>query len=62
VTTYLRSAGYDVVPIRPDAVEVAGLSTYPTLADVAGPVAWKPSGFRPELGAPRPSVPLGGTA
>jgi predicted CoA-binding protein/acyl-coenzyme A synthetase/AMP-(fatty) acid ligase len=38
VAAYLKAAGYDVIPIRPDGIEVAGLATYRTLADVAGPV------------------------
>ena len=38
VTSYLSHAGYDVIPIRPDRGEVAGLPTYSRLGDVAGPV------------------------
>jgi len=38
VAGYLRTAGYDVIPIRPDGDEVAGLRVYTTLADVPGPV------------------------
>jgi predicted CoA-binding protein len=38
VAAYLKAAGYDVIPIRPDRADVAGLHTYATLADVAGPV------------------------
>jgi len=38
VATYLKTAGYDVIPIRPDGGDVAGLRTYATLADIAGPV------------------------
>ena len=38
VAMYLKTAGYDVVPIRPDGIEVAGLPAYARLADVPGPV------------------------
>ena len=38
VASYLKTAGYDVIPIRPDRGEVIGLPTYARLADVAGPV------------------------
>lgn len=38
VAEYLKTAGYDVIPIRLDGGEVAGLQTYPRLADIAGPV------------------------
>jgi uncharacterized protein len=38
VARYLHGAGYDVVPVRPDRTQVAGLSTYARLADIAGPV------------------------
>jgi predicted CoA-binding protein len=38
VARYLSHAGYDVVPVRPDRWEVAGLPTYATLANVAGPI------------------------
>jgi predicted CoA-binding protein len=38
VVGYLKAAGYDVIPVRPDGTEVAGLRIYPTLADVPGPV------------------------
>lgn len=38
VVTYLRNAGYDVIPIRQDRLQVGGLPTYARLADVAGAV------------------------
>ena len=38
VADYLRTAGYDVIPVRADGAQVAGLRTYATLADVAGPI------------------------
>jgi predicted CoA-binding protein len=38
VTNYLRTAGYDVIPIRPDGAAVADLPASATLADVAGPI------------------------
>jgi predicted CoA-binding protein len=36
VVNYLRTAGYDVIPVRADGADVAGLSASATLADVAG--------------------------
>ncbi|MBI2833317.1 MAG: CoA-binding protein [Acidobacteria bacterium] len=42
VTAYLKTAGYDVIPIRPDGADVAGLRSCASLTDVAGPVArWR---------------------
>lgn len=38
VATYLKRAGYDVIPIRPDHADVAGLPSYAALSDVGGPV------------------------
>jgi len=38
VAVYLKTAGYDVIPIRADRAEVAGLPTYATLGAVAGPI------------------------
>ncbi len=38
VAGYLKRAGYDVVPVRPDRARVSGLNTYAALRDVAGPV------------------------
>lgn len=38
VVKYLKSAGYDVIPVRPDGAEVAGLPTFATLTDVVGPI------------------------
>jgi predicted CoA-binding protein len=38
VLEYLKSAGYDVIPIRPDGTDVAGVPAFATLADVAGPI------------------------
>jgi hypothetical protein len=38
VAAYLKTAGYDVIPVRPDGASVAGMRTYPTLADVPGPL------------------------
>lgn len=38
VANYLKSAGYDVIPVRPDHAEVAGLPTFAALTDVAGPI------------------------
>lgn len=38
VVNYLSTAGYDVIPVRPDGADVAGLPAAATLADVAGPI------------------------
>jgi hypothetical protein len=38
VTRYLAQEGYDVIPVRPDRCDVAGLATYASLADVPGGV------------------------
>ena len=38
VVSYLRQAGYDVIPVRPDRAQVGGLPTYARLDEVAGPV------------------------
>lgn len=38
VAAYLKTAGYDVIPIRPDRGTVAGVASVARLADVAGPV------------------------
>lgn len=38
VANYLRTEGYDVIPVRPGAGDVAGLQASATLADVADPV------------------------
>ncbi len=35
---YLRSEGYDVIPVNPREKEVLKLRSYPTLLDVPGPV------------------------
>lgn len=38
VCVYLHQAGYEVIPVRPDRAEVAGLTSYERIADVPGPV------------------------
>jgi predicted CoA-binding protein len=38
VANYLRTAGYDVIPVRPDGADVAGLPASVMLTDVAGPI------------------------
>jgi predicted CoA-binding protein len=38
VVEYLRTAGYDVIPVRPDGADVAGLPAFATLADVPGQI------------------------
>jgi hypothetical protein len=38
VVEYLKQAGFDVLPVREDRAEVAGLPSWTRLADVPGPV------------------------
>jgi predicted CoA-binding protein len=38
VANYLRTAGYDVIPVRADGADVAGLPASARLADIAGPI------------------------
>jgi uncharacterized protein len=38
VMAVLLDAGYDVVPVTPNATEVHGIGTVPALADVDGPI------------------------
>ncbi len=38
VASYLRSAGYTVIPVNPRAKEIPGLTCYPSLSAVPGPV------------------------
>jgi predicted CoA-binding protein len=38
VTRYLSDEGYDVIPVRPDRADVAGLATYASLTDIPGAV------------------------
>lgn len=38
VVEYLRSAGYDVLPVHPDGGHVAGIAAYRRLADIPGAV------------------------
>jgi predicted CoA-binding protein len=48
VASYLRSAGYTIIPVNPRAGEILGLKCYPNLAAVPGPVdlvdIFRPSG------------------
>jgi predicted CoA-binding protein len=50
VVRYLHTAGYDVVPVRPDRVPVGELPTYARLDDVAGPVDLVVIFRRPDAG------------
>jgi len=52
VARYLSHAGYDVIPVRPDRCDVAGLPAYATLADVAGPIDLVVIFRRPEAVVP----------
>jgi len=38
VVDYLKSAGYDVIPVHPAGGKIAGLPAYRRLADIAGPI------------------------
>lgn len=38
VAKYLLDHGYDIVPVHPKATEILGLTVYPSLKDVEGPV------------------------
>jgi uncharacterized protein len=38
VCCYLHEQGYEVIPVRPDREEVAGMTSYAWLGDVPGPV------------------------
>jgi uncharacterized protein len=38
VCCYLHDEGYEVLPVRPDRVEVAGMTSYAQYADIPGPV------------------------
>src|SRR4051812_23235833 len=50
VVRYLQAAGYDVIPIRPDRAQVAGLPTYARLDDVAAAVDLVVIFRRPDAG------------
>jgi uncharacterized protein len=38
VASYLKRAGYEIIPVNPKHDEVMGLKCYPTLRDVPGPI------------------------
>jgi predicted CoA-binding protein len=38
VSRYLHEQGYEVIPVRPDLADVAGMKSYARFADVPGPV------------------------
>ncbi|HEX8915571.1 MAG TPA: CoA-binding protein [Humisphaera sp.] len=38
VASYLRQAGYEIVPVNPNHDEVMGLKCYPSLRSVPGPI------------------------
>ena len=38
VGSYLQAAGYEVLPVNPNHETVMGLRSYPSLADVPGPI------------------------
>ena len=38
VASYLKRAGYEIIPVNPKHDEVMGLKCYTTLADVPGPI------------------------
>ena len=53
VASYLRYAGYTVIPVNPKAKEIQGLACYPRLADVPGPIdlvdIFRPAGECPAI-------------
>ncbi|MDB5296473.1 MAG: CoA-binding protein [Phycisphaerales bacterium] len=51
VASYLKSAGYEVLPVNPNCKTVLGLPCYPTLADVPGPIDVVDVFRRPEFAA-----------
>jgi uncharacterized protein len=36
IATYLKGAGYDIIPVNPEHTEILGLKSYPRLEDVPG--------------------------
>jgi len=38
VASYLKSAGWDVIPVNPKATEILGLKAYPDLTSIPGKV------------------------
>src|SRR4051812_15303584 len=38
VASYLKRAGYEIIPVNPKHDEVMGMKCYPTLQDVPGPI------------------------
>lgn len=52
VASYLSHEGYDVIPVRPDRCDVAGLPAYARLADIAGAVDLVVIFRRPEAVVP----------
>lgn len=38
VASYLRSSGYDVIPVNPSASTILGMKVYPDLTSIPGPV------------------------
>ena len=51
VGSYLRAAGYEVLPVNPNHETVMGLRSYPSLADVPGPIDVVDVFRRPEYAA-----------
>lgn len=51
VADYLRSAGYEIIPVNPNHGTVMGLRSYPSLADVPGLIDVVDVFRRPEFAA-----------
>ena len=53
VPVKLAKAGFDIIPVNPEARSIAGLDAYPTLSAVPRPIemvlVFRPSQFAPEI-------------
>jgi uncharacterized protein len=53
VPAALQAAGYRIIPVNPEANELLGEPSYPTLADIPGPVelvlVFRPARFAPAI-------------
>lgn len=63
VAAYLRSAGYDIIPVNPTHRTVMGLASYPSLAEVPGDIDVVNVFRRPEYCADivRDAIAIGAT-
>ena len=64
VPVQLIAAGFNVIPVNPNATEILGRTSYPTLNDVSEPIdlvnVFRPSEFTPEVA--RRAVQVGAKA